>query len=119
MAVDPGPGAIDAERAPRGFLAAVGEGVKAGLGWLRRWLSAAADHGPSSLHLRYHLTITAHEAATGTRKRVAFLRGAQVEELIVTIPPGIRSGTRLRLRGKGLERADGARGDLYLRVTVT
>jgi len=36
-----------------------------------------------------------------------------VEELLVTIPQGVRSGTRLRLRGKG---KDG--GDRYLRVDV-
>ncbi|MDE2485629.1 MAG: J domain-containing protein, partial [candidate division NC10 bacterium] len=44
--------------------------------------------------------------------------GDQIEELMVAIPPGIRSGTRLRLKGKGLESRDGIRGDLYLRVTV-
>jgi DnaJ-class molecular chaperone len=47
------------------------------------------------------------------------MRADQLEELMVTIPSGIRSGTRLRLKGKGLEGKNGTHGDLYLRVTVT
>jgi len=31
----------------------------------------------------------------------------------LTIPPGTQSGQRLRLRGRGLPRGDGGRGDLY------
>jgi DnaJ-class molecular chaperone len=37
----------------------------------------------------------------------------------VTIPAGVRPGTRLRLRGKGLTGKAGAPGDLYLRIHVT
>jgi len=36
----------------------------------------------------------------------------------VTIPAGIRPGTRLRLRGKGRPRPDGSRGDAYLAVEI-
>jgi len=36
----------------------------------------------------------------------------------VTIPAGIRGGTRLRLRGKGRALATGERGDAYLIVEV-
>jgi hypothetical protein len=82
-------------------------------------LSGATTSVDRELNLKYHLTITPQEADSGTRKRVAFMRGNHLEELMVTIPPRIRSGTRLRLKGKGLEGTGGARGDLYLRVTVT
>jgi DnaJ-class molecular chaperone len=37
---------------------------------------------------------------------------------VVLIPAGVRSGTRLRLRGKGRRRDDGSRGDAYLAVEV-
>jgi DnaJ-class molecular chaperone len=40
------------------------------------------------------------------------------DEVLVTIPPGVRRGTRLRLRGKGRPRPDGGRGDTYLVVDV-
>lgn len=101
-----------------GLLSAIGRGVRAGFQFLRGMLSGEADRAAGGLDLRYHLTITAQEAASGARRRVAFRRGDQFEELIVTIPPGIRSGARLRLPGKGHEGGTGARGDLYLRVTV-
>jgi len=37
----------------------------------------------------------------------------------VTIPPGVRDGQRLRVAGEGAVRADGSRGDLFLRIQVT
>ena len=36
----------------------------------------------------------------------------------LTVPPGTQSGRRLRLRGRGLPRADGSRGDLYAVVRI-
>ncbi|MGQ9824278.1 MAG: DnaJ C-terminal domain-containing protein, partial [Desulfotomaculales bacterium] len=36
----------------------------------------------------------------------------------VTIPPGSRAGTRLRLRGKGLPVKEGGRGDQYVRIVI-
>src|SRR5574337_899539 len=104
-----------------GLLSAIGRGLKAGFDLVKRWSAGDSDSSGSAdggSNLRYHLTITAQEAASGARKRVSFMRGDQIEELMVTIPPGIRSGTRLRLKGKGLESRDGTQGDLYLRVTV-
>jgi DnaJ-class molecular chaperone len=38
--------------------------------------------------------------------------------VLVTIPAGVRRGTRLRLRGKGRTLATGERGDAYLVVEV-
>jgi DnaJ-class molecular chaperone len=35
------------------------------------------------------------------------------------IPPGSQAGQRLRLRGKGLPRRDGTRGDQYVRIVLT
>jgi DnaJ-class molecular chaperone len=36
----------------------------------------------------------------------------------VTIPPGTREGSVLRLKGVGKPLPDGGRGDIYLKVTV-
>ncbi len=129
MAVDPGSGRSAVEQAKtrgmeekgqlRGLLSVVGRGIKAGLNLVKRMLSEDTAHAPAGLNLRFHLTITAQEAASSVRKRVAFMRGDHLEELMVTIPPGIRSGTRLRLKGKGIEDGEGPHGDLYLRITVT
>src|SRR5574337_1914719 len=101
-----------------GLLSAIGRGLKASFDLVKRLISGDQDSAEDSPNLRYHLTITAQEAASGARKRVSFMRGDQIEELMVAIPPGTRSGTRLRLKGKGVEGQDGTHGDLYLRVTV-
>jgi DnaJ-class molecular chaperone len=37
---------------------------------------------------------------------------------MVTIPPGVRDGTRLRLKGLGKKDIEGNRGDLFLEVEV-
>ena len=36
----------------------------------------------------------------------------------LTVPPGSQAGRRLRLRGRGLPRAGGGRGDLYATITI-
>ncbi len=65
------------------------------------------------------LNLTFQEAASGGEKRVRFSRGGKIEEVAVKIPPGIESGKKLRLAGKGLEGpGGGAPGDLYLTVHV-
>lgn len=55
-------------------------------------------------------------AALGSKIEVSCLAG---EKAKVTIPGGTQSGTRLRLRGKGMPRLHGrAKGDLYVIVRV-
>lgn len=102
-----------------GLLSAIWRGLKAGFNLVTQRSIGPPDSAQENSNLRYHLMITAAEAAFGARKQVSFMRGDQIEELMVSIPPGIRSGTRLRLKGQGLEGRDGTRGDLYLRVTIS
>ena len=54
------------------------------------------------------------EAALGAKVPVATFD----DVLHVTLPPGTSSGRRLRLRGKGMPRRDGTRGDLYGKVKI-
>jgi curved DNA-binding protein len=58
--------------------------------------------------------VTFVDAALGGQVEVPTLEG----RMAVTVPPGTQSGQRLRLRGQGLPRAQGGRGDLYARVKV-
>lgn len=96
------------------------------LGWLARELKAvltapaegarrllALAGGRRGADVIQRLEITTEEARVGGKKRVAIQRDGRREELLVKIPPGILPGTRLRLRGKGM---DG--GDLYLKVEI-
>lgn len=65
------------------------------------------------------LSLTLREAAAGGEKKIRFSRGGRIEEVTVKIPPGIESGKKLRLSGKGGEAGRGLPpGDLYLIVKV-
>lgn len=69
--------------------------------------------------LRYTLTITLEEAATGCEKRISFVRHRGGREdsakLSITVPAGVKSGQRLKLRGEGDSPAGNAKpGDLYV-----
>jgi molecular chaperone DnaJ len=61
------------------------------------------------------LPVTFPEAALGASVRVPTLDGPPVT---VKIPAGTTSGRTLRVRGKGLAKRDGSRGDLLVTVEV-
>lgn len=68
--------------------------------------------------LRYTLTITFEEAASGTEKVISFIRqvGSREEsaKLSVTVPPGVKDGQRLKLSEEGDKPSSGTAGDLYV-----
>jgi len=64
--------------------------------------------------LEARVTVTPWDAETGTRAELRTARGV----VSVNVPPGARAGQRLRLRGQGFARADGAHGDCYARVVL-
>jgi molecular chaperone DnaJ len=66
-------------------------------------------------NLTLTLPVTFPEAALGATVRVPTLDGTAVS---VKIPPGTTSGRTLRVRGKGVTRRDGTRGDLLVTVEV-
>jgi membrane associated rhomboid family serine protease len=72
-------------------------------------------------HLYGIITITPHEAVSGTQKLVNIPWGFHKRLFKVIVPPGVRTGSRLRLRGLGKEvgsNGSGQRGDLYLKVAI-
>jgi membrane associated rhomboid family serine protease len=71
---------------------------------------------PDELDLHGIIRITAKEARLGTRKMISIPQGLKKRTLMVTIPPSVEEGTRLRLRGLGKQGRDGERGDLFLDV---
>ena len=66
-------------------------------------------------NLRVDLPVTLYEAVLGGRVRVPTLEGA-VE---LNIPAGSNGGRTLRLRGKGMPRKEGGRGDLLVSLRIT
>ncbi|MFA7536878.1 MAG: DnaJ C-terminal domain-containing protein [Desulfuromonadales bacterium] len=64
------------------------------------------------------LSIPFRTAVQGGERRVDFRRDNSVEQLQVRIPPGVESGQRLRLAGKGGASPAGPSGDLFLEIQV-
>ena len=69
-------------------------------------------------HIYGAISITPREAQFGTRKLVNIPWGFQKRLFTVTVPPGVREGTKLRLAGMGKRIDDRNRGDLYLKVMI-
>jgi curved DNA-binding protein len=74
--------------------------------------------GDTDADVLVSLPLARVEASRGGKKRIALPGDAGGADVLVTIPAGVRNGTRLRLRGKGRRRPDGRRGDAYLVITV-
>jgi molecular chaperone DnaJ len=83
-----------------------------GAGRRKRRGSSARGAG-RSLDLESLLSVTLEEAYRGTQKSVSH-RG---RALTVTVPAGVKTGSRLRMKGEG-DSHGGSRGDLYLVVEV-
>lgn len=85
-----------------------------------------ASRGPVKTRgadLRYNLSVTFEEAATGVEKSVRFVRTRDGREepahLLVAVPKGVRPGQRLKLRGEGDPGINGGpAGDLYVVIDI-
>src|SRR5688572_8674173 len=60
------------------------------------------------------VTLTFEQAARGTTLPLQLSRDGRVETIEVKIPPGVKEGSRIRIRGKGHEGAGGQHGDLFI-----
>jgi len=80
---------------------------------------ASLQEAPSERDLHYILPISSQEATFGTEKIIRYTSGVNTEKVKVKIPPGIKSGTSLRLKGKGREGNMWYNpGDLYLKINI-
>ncbi len=64
--------------------------------------------------VEYGVTISFEQAARGTTVPLQINRDGRVETIEIKIPPGVKDGSRIRLRGKGQESPGGEAGDLYI-----
>jgi len=69
-------------------------------------------------HLYGTIDITSFEALVGTKKLINIPKGFQKRIVKVIVPPGVKEGSKLRLKGLGKTASDGQRGDLYLKVII-
>ncbi|MCJ7769925.1 MAG: hypothetical protein MUO92_05610, partial [Dehalococcoidales bacterium] len=69
------------------------------------------------LDLHSELELSPDEAVSGGEKEINYKRGKRNKKLMVNIPPGVSSGTKIRLKGMGLTDKKKA-GDLYLHIKI-
>ncbi len=86
--------------------------ARAVLGLAASGSEGIASRGP--LDVTLPLRLTPAEVERGGRRRVE----VSGRDVVVTIPPGLRAGTKLRLRGRGRTEADGRHGDAFLVVEI-
>ncbi len=80
----------------------------------KRWGLELPEKGKD---LNDRITIPPSLAQTGGK--IQFLFRLKSKELIVTIPPGIEEGRKIRLRGMGEDgKGGGDAGDLYLKIKI-
>jgi len=82
--------------------------------YLRVRLARHPDFNVQGCDLYFDLNLAPWEAVLGVRARVPTLDGMAA----LRVPPGTAAGGQLRLRGLGLPRENGSRGDLYAVVRI-
>lgn len=73
-----------------------------------------ADSEERSSDIEIRLDVTPWDAALGSEAQLRVFS----RPVVVKIPAGTQSGQKLRLRGLGLERHDGSRGDAYVVIRI-
>ncbi len=85
-------------------------------------VSRRAERSPGGKagDIQWTLPLSAEEAQQGTVLTVSLPCETSWERVHLRVPPGVRDGTRLRVRNKGTTSPEGRelRGDLYLRIRV-
>jgi len=95
-----------------------GGGPQAGIGGFDFGFGDTAG-GMRGQDLVYELPVSLEEVFHGATKMVSYRRGGKLERVSVKIPPGIATGQKLRLAGKGEPGPPGGQpGDLYIRIRV-
>lgn len=82
---------------------------------LQAIVTQSMDHGSD---LYGQMEVSSLEALTGTQKLVSIPWGFHKPIYKVTIPAGVKRGTRLRLAGMGKITRDHKKGDLFLTIQI-
>lgn len=69
----------------------------------------------NGLDIEMDLDLNIAEASLGTKVTLPMPLGGTVD---MTIPKGVSSGSRLRVKGKGCEQSDGTKGDFYAVIHI-
>jgi len=95
-----------------------GIAVKIGKYALRKLLGFQYEALPKqSLDQHIEFEISPAGATVGCEKGITYKRGKQTRKLMVKIPPGVKAGTKIRLKGMGIIEGKKS-GDLYLHIKI-
>ena len=75
----------------------------------------AAERGQDVEH---GVSLTFEQAARGTTLPLQIDRDGQVETIEIKVPPGVKDGGKVRVKGRGQQMPNGNHGDLYIVVAV-
>ena len=77
---------------------------------------------PVNLDIEQRVILEFIQAAEGATVPIVVTRGSgasgRTEKIDVKIPPGVRNGSKIRVKGKGAEERGGRKGDMYIIVSV-
>ena len=78
----------------------------------------AAPEPERGADVEHTVTLSFEQAARGYTLPLQINRGGQLETIEMKIPPGVKDGSRVRVRGKGQGGIGGPAGDLYVITRV-
>jgi DnaJ-class molecular chaperone len=68
--------------------------------------------------IEHPVTLAFEQAARGTTLPLQINRDGKLETIDIKIPPGVKEGSRIRIRGRGQHLTGGEPGDLFILVNV-
>lgn len=78
--------------------------------------------GQRGADLKYNLLISLEEASLGADRTIGFVRKRgqkdETAKISVVVPPGVKNGQKLKLRGEGDVSDEGVSGDLFVIISV-
>ena len=97
----------------RGGAAGMGPGA-AGRPGAARGGPRARPEPPRGADVDHPVTLNFDQAARGTTLALQINRDGRLETIDVKIPPGVKEGSRIRVKGKGQQTPSGDAGDLFI-----
>jgi len=96
-----------------------GAGAGAAFGGARAGRARPAPAEPSrGADVEHGVTLTFAQAARGTTLPLQINRDGKLETIEVKVPPGVKDGSRIRVKGRGQQSTGGESGDLYIVTQV-
>ncbi len=68
--------------------------------------------------IEYPINLSFEDAARGITLPLQLRRGGAMETIEIKIPPGVKDGSRVRIKGKGDQGTNGENGDLFIITSI-